>query len=581
MAEFNRTSLDIMDELYAPFKEAQAQKQGLERQAGGAALARELQLRDADTKRQQQLTDAATAHESGLERITHEYDERARIAEDTAARLKKDKLVERRDEAAFLWNKLDKAGVNTGFTITEINNATSGALAAMTAGMHLEVNTLTANKKTRTEILEKLKAFERTDAGKLALQTAIGKPDPIDWEAEGQQSKAYLDDLFGEVTTAVNLQKLVGTVGYEGYRRDKRIQHEALEDTGIMDFMVRSSGDDRVEAAKWLAKLPGFEEQLLQSIKDDWTPGDQRPDKLRTLMEHLDAGDLTQASAYLDREGEAGNQPLIEGITRWAAQDASEAQSRLQIQILSKQGALEKLTSVNRSLADYIQRHPEVEGQAVESFYTNEEWDAFQGRRRAQAVPLEPGDPGFKETAQAVSAADLNALVADEPDEKVEVAPVTPPVTPAPSPTELPMYDTGAAGIRASGFDPEKGVGKGILRGRLEQGVKRLTHTNPTILGGPSMSQELVDYLEKYAPMPVSVHSRSGTRPRWKVQSSLSPEQMGSILDKVREGQIPPPPDINIGQAMEVLAPVLQRFNTIQNTPTLETDPASGFRTTR
>jgi len=66
MAEFNRTALDIMDEIYAPFKEAQAQKRGLERQAGGAALSRQLQLTDAYTKRQQQLTDATTAQDRGL-----------------------------------------------------------------------------------------------------------------------------------------------------------------------------------------------------------------------------------------------------------------------------------------------------------------------------------------------------------------------------------------------------------------------------------------------------------------------------------------------------------------------------------
>lgn len=594
MAEFNRTSLDIMDELYAPFKEAQAQKQGLERQAGGAALSRELQLRDAATKRSQQVLDAQTAHDRGLANITKAAEEQARMQKEASEYRDAENLKERRGQAITLREKLEKAGVYMGVSLEELQNAKSGALMVHLKDLSSEYETFKASKKSSADIIEKLKSLNKHAGGVEMIRGTLGlEPgEPINWEALQDEPQPYLSEILGDATSKHLLLKGKDSWVPRWNTISKQL-HEAMTDVDLFSVASGENAEAQSDFSKWVAQDLKFKDELKGVIKADWdlNPFSSNEQlKYDGIISDLQAGNLDEVINKLRAEGEAASTPLIGAFTNWLAASEAKSAAAINAKIFNKQNAVSNLRSLLDARDKMLVRHPELDTLDDTHYLTNKDYDRLAERNRPDAptpdAPTPDADPGglgslYPDPQQNTQAAPVAPLsdIESEIDSinnitspEVE-APIATPI-PSPPPTSLPMYDTGAAELRERGFNPEAGLGKGMLRGRLEQGVKRFTHTNPTILGGPSMPQELVDYLEKYAPMPVSAHSRSGSRPRWKVQSSLSPEKMGSILDKVQQGLIPPPPNIDIGQIMEVLAPTLRRFNPVEN-PTVPGRSAS------
>ena len=406
---YEQAGIEAVNRLFRPMAEGMETQQQLQRQAAGLGLQRQLQLDDAATKRQQELDDAATtraqqvsdatlAHERGLDRITHQIQETADTAEDTAKKRRAEKLKDDKDEAVAMWNSLSKKGIHTGVSVSEINNASRGELNSILRDLGLESEIVKLNKKPHAELLERLRSIERTDEGKDILQQLWDTADAIDWEEVAKESKSTLADVLGEATIKLNLQKY-GKGPVIEYKNLRVIQHKLMQETGIYDLMMEASPTNE-SAAKAIANDVQFQMGLTQALKDGWMPGDDRPEKANRILDLLQGGQLVAAAQMLDNEGVAGNTPLIEAYTKWAATSQVAQQAKIQDRIFRSQGSIQKLREVNQQLNGLVSRHDWLE-RAVDLTDIPEIMDDLQGMQGGGVNPpvsMEPGDPGFGDT---------------------------------------------------------------------------------------------------------------------------------------------------------------------------------------
>ena len=429
MAERNyeQAGLEAVNRLFRPMEAGMDAQRQLQRQAAGIGLQRQLQLDDAATKRQQTLDDAATvrsqqvsdatlAHERGLDRITHQIEKSAESAEDIAKKRRAETLKDKKDEAATTLNNLLKKGINLGFSVTDINNASLGELNSFMRELDLETEIIKANKKPHAELLERLKSMDRTDEGKEILQEIWGTADAIDWEDVARESKSTLADIFSEANVKLNLRKY-GKGAVLDYKRLKVLQHQLMKETGIYDLIMDGGSPGSTEAAKAIGADTAFQMQLTQAIKDGWMPGDQRPAKAQRILDLLNGGQLMAAAQMLDDEGVAGNAPLVEAYTKWAASSQLAKQAGIQDRIFRSQGSTQKLTEVGRQLNGLVSRHDWLE-RAVDLTDIPEIMNDLQGMQGGGVNPpvsMEPGDPGFGGTnANAGGSANSDMLSSND-----------------------------------------------------------------------------------------------------------------------------------------------------------------------
>ena len=415
---YEQAGIEAVNRLFRPMAEGMETQQQLQRQAAGLGLQRQLQLDDAATKRQQELDDAATtraqqvsdaklAHERGLDRITHQIQETADTAEDTAKKRRAEKLKDDKDEAVAMVNSLAMKNIHAGVSISEINNASRGELNSILRDLGLESEIVKLNKKPHAELLERLRSIERTDEGKDILQQLWGTADAIDWEEVAKESKSTLADVLGEATIKLNLQKY-GKGPVIEYKKLRVIQHKLMQETGIYDLMMEASPTNE-SAAKAIANDVQFQMGLTQALKDGWMPGDDRPEKANRILDLLQGGQLVAAAQMLDNEGVAGNTPLIEAYTKWAATSQVAQQAKIQDRIFRSQGSIQKLREVNQQLNGLVSRHDWLE-RAVDLTDIPEIMNDLQGMQGGGVNPpvsMEPGDPGFGDTGTGAGANNL------------------------------------------------------------------------------------------------------------------------------------------------------------------------------
>ena len=491
MAEFNRTSLDIMDELYAPYKEAQAQKHGLERQAGDAALARGLQLTDAATKRGQQLTDATTAHQRGLDRITHQIESADEVASNQRADLKKEQTKEDRQEVAAIFKNVSKlVGVNVPVTAAEINNATPGELKYFKRILQSEEEVAKANLKTHREVLEKLRAIDED----VLKEVYFGgdeedyKDKVLPWDELELESKSELAEILADATREKAIRKFGPTVK-PLYRRLRKLQIDLMEKSGILDVISNEPNQGSVEAAKAIAGDEKFMVALFSSLQNDnWFAGSNVPDKGKHIIGLLEEGRLQEAALKMESE-EIGSNALVEAMTRWTAKSQSALATKIQDKLIRMQGGGEKLRAVGQELDGLITRHPWLEQSVdVTDLFTAEGFKEYSNRRAAARTPTAPdADPGGlgslypPQNNQAAPVAPLSEIES-EIDRVNNIAPT---VAPAPSPpvaapeVEVPSlgrFDRNGDGTldayeKLLKADEEEGLVSGRAGGALDGGT--------------------------------------------------------------------------------------------------------------
>ena len=576
-----------------------AAQQGLQRRAGEMALRRQTQLDDAATLREQQLADAATLREqkltdaatlrsqqladqktaqaNRLDLLKTELAERDKI-EDQNAKEERDRLfTEKKDEVAASIDFLDKNGIATGYTITDVNTMSRGRLSVAAREINREVEAFNLRKKDQGQLSDELGALARKPENYEVFKEILDLQDTdskvIDASSFKEFSKATLIDMLSEARDKIKIRKF-GPNMIPEYKSLKKMQYSLMEDTGLLDDITNPTGAGSVlgqqgaeEAAKAIANDPEFQIAISAAGMSD--------NDMRAVINNLTLGKLVEAAQMLDDEGDLGNTPLLDAYTRWATTSKTAAAVRVQDKLFRAQGASSRLRAINDQLRGMVQRHPWLE-QAVDTtdIFSSEEFDRIANRQGQRGVA--PTDPPVVEPAVT------EEEVANELGIGAgAVEPIADTPQPAVDYTQSSMYDTGRANVQSRGLNPDTGLGAKIVRDRLTQSVKRLTHTEPTIIGGPSMPEELVEYLQKNLPNKPLPTSRSGRGAPWRRQSNLTPEQLATLIDLVDRGAVPPPPpSLNLDQVRDALAPSFQRFNPTVN-PLMETDPKSGFRITR
>ena len=412
MAERNyeQAGLEAVNRLFRPMEEGMDAQRQLQRQAAGIGLQRQLQMDDAATTRQQTLDDAATvrsqqvsdatlAHERGLDRITHQIQKTADTAEDTAKKRRLEKLKDDRDEAVALNYNLDKKGIYSGYSTSQINNASRGELNTILHDLGLESEIVKLNKKPHAELMERLKSIERTDEGRDILMQVFDTADALDWGEAAKESKTTLADVLGEANLKINLQKY-GKGPVIEYKNLRVVQHRLMKDTGIYDLMMAPANSTSEDAAKAIGNDTQFKMGLTEAIKDGWMPGDDRPEKANRILDLLQGGKLMEAAQMLDNEGVAGNTPLVEAYAKWASSSALAKQAGIQDRIFRSQNSVQKLREVNQQLNGLVSRHDWLE-RAVDLTDIKEIMTDLQGMQRGGGMqgrgvtPMEPGDLGY------------------------------------------------------------------------------------------------------------------------------------------------------------------------------------------
>ena len=384
-----------------------AAQQGLQRRAGELALKRQTQLDDAATLRDQQLTDAATLREqkltdaatlrtqqladqetaqaNRLEQITTQLSETDKI-NDQNAKEERDRLfAEKKDEVAANIDFLSKNGIYTGYTITDVNKMSQGRLSVAAREVNREVEAFNLRKKSQTQLIDELSALARKSDNYEIFKEILDLQDTdskvIDTNSFKEFSKATLEDMLSEARDKVETRKF-GPNMIPEYKSLKKMQYKLLEDTGLLDDITNPAGvrsalgtQGAMEAAKAIAEDTQF---IVALTAAGMSENDQR-----AVINNLALGKLAEAARMLDDEGELGNTPLVDALTRWSDAGKTAAAVRVQDKLFRAQGASSKLRAINDQLRGMVQRHPWLE-QAVDmtDIFSSEEFDRIANRQR-------------------------------------------------------------------------------------------------------------------------------------------------------------------------------------------------------
>ena len=391
MANYEQAGIEAVNRLWQPMSEGLDTQHQLQRQAAGVDLQRRLQLADAATKRDQELVDASTkrdqelvdartkrtqqlddaklAHTRGLDRITHqltkadEIDDADKVA-DRARQLKED-----REEIAASVERLRGDGIDLGITIADVQKATPGRLRSFARDLNMELEIIKLNKKDRYANLDKLTSLAKKPENAEVFKEVLGLGDEdldtIDTSEFSEYSNATIVDMLAEASLKIKVRKFGPSIVPE-FKRLKRIQHRLHEETGIMDAM--RSGEPQKPLTDLIIADPLFQNALGSSGLSDT--------ERQTLINRLTAGDLQGASEYLNEEGEMGNTPLTDALTRAMAKQQATSAMGVQGVLFEQQGAGAKLRAINEQLRDMVQRHPWIEETVdVTDIFSSKEFD--------------------------------------------------------------------------------------------------------------------------------------------------------------------------------------------------------------
>ena len=404
---YEQAGIEAVNRLFKPMAAGMAAQQGLQRRAGEMALRRQTQLDDASTLRDQQLTDAATlreqkltdadtlrtqqladqetAQQNRLEQITTELSERDKI-NDQNLKEERDRLfAEKKDEVAGSIDFLDKNGIATGYTITDVNTMSQGRLSVAAREINREVEAFNLRKKDQGQLSDELGALARKPENYEVFKEILDLQDTdskvIDASSFKEFSKATLIDMLSEARDKIKIRKF-GPNMIPEYKSLKKKQYKLMEDTGLLDDITNPAGvrsalgtQGAMEAAKAIAEDTQF---IVALTAAGMSENDQR-----AVINNLALGKLAEAARMLDDEGELGNTPLVDALTRWSDAGKTAAAVRVQDKLFRAQGASSKLRAINDQLRGMVQRHPWLE-QAVDmtDIFPSEEFDRIANRQR-------------------------------------------------------------------------------------------------------------------------------------------------------------------------------------------------------
>ena len=335
MAEFNRTALDMMDELYAPYKESAAQGRQLQRSAAGLELQRRTQVADTEAKWGHEkagtmakwVQDAEVAKQLQADRqsnITLVAEEQQRVEDEAKEATRLRILEEDREDVMNLFNaqydkdRILKVGhLDTGITADQIAKGKSKSLHRFHTLLKEQAGVARDRMKDRNTLVNEIAGMMRTSDGAKIVDNILDGETLVNLRSDDytREDLAVILHEIVTVNTVAENKPILETVKNLKQERD-RLYTEKDEKTGesLQDILMDNNEPAWDSAAIALGRDPTLEGRLESE-------GGLDADEARRVMAFLKEGrgdDFNAINQAMRAAGdEEGQQVLHDALKAW------------------------------------------------------------------------------------------------------------------------------------------------------------------------------------------------------------------------------------------------------------------------
>ena len=397
MAEFNRTALDMMDELYAPYKESAAQGRQLQRSSAGLELQRRTQVADTEAKWAHEKAgtmakwaqDAEVAKQLQADRqsnITLELEERQRIQDETKKAERERMRQELEDDYARMWHETRNSTkeivdgrehvryeVKQGFLddgVTEGSwvGAPSSTLTRWGASLLEQKNTVKVMNLDRNSIIEKIHALARTPEQQIMVEEILDGVKLSDLR-NPEWSKQELEELYGDIATMnhiVENPQILSEHGKLIRRRARLFNQTPLEE------ILKDQNNASVSAlASGLASSQSLRMRLLSDEEGDLSKTEV--DRIMAMLSESEnpVQGLNDAMNYVSSRDEAG-MVFNDEMMKWAEKNASGLATGIMARMQDYKLQMEEIQRINETVKSNLDIYPWLKGVPSTHFYNEE-----------------------------------------------------------------------------------------------------------------------------------------------------------------------------------------------------------------
>ncbi len=491
MAEFNRDSLDIMDEVTSPLQKALDNRMALERDAAKLELNRRTQVGDQNIRRQQQLADANLKREQFLadaNRVRGQQVEdrdlaRSQVVEDASTKRQQfekdrtygekredfltadtrtydkkvlddqrryDKTVlgeqrtfektkaddakkEREDETRsglFATKKrINALGIDIGVTEEEIQNAKGSSLEDLRFRFKQQENEYVLELKGIRALEDEVRKVMKPKDQQLLFDAAS---DALGTEITNinelmDLSKQELVSILADYKTDKEIQTNPGARSQ--FAKLMQQQEDIYNASGIQDLMF--SRDSRLREGN-VAAFKAIADST--NMLADLQAAGMNDDDISDIRANLKANNIQGA---FERAGEEATSAIVDAYTKWGATSEKAETLKMQVSIMEAKAKMDALPTVQRGIDNLTKQFPWLWTLAPQEYLSNDQLK--YAATKAQQLGITGGD-----TVQF-------GPMSDRPVFSTQALP-----------NQLPVNQSGARGI-GPGVDPSivKDIGAG------------------------------------------------------------------------------------------------------------------------
>ena len=417
MAEFNRTALDMMDELYAPYKEAADQGRQLQRSAAGLELQRRTQVADTEAKWAHEKAgtmakwaqDAEVARQLQADRrsnIKLELEERQRIQDESKAAERERMRQELEDDYARMWHEIRNSTkevvdgrehvryeVKQGFLDDGVIEgswvgAPKSTLTRWAASLLEQKNTVKVMNLERNAIIEKIHALARTPEQQIMVEEILDGVKLSDLR-NPEWSKQELAELHGDIATMnhiVENPQILSEHGKLVRRRARLFNQTPLEE------LLKDQNNASVSAlAAGLASSQSLRMRLLSDEE-----GELGKDDVERIMTMLGQSEnpvqgLNDAMNYVASRDEAG-MVFNDEMMKWAEKNASGLARGIMVRMQDYKLQMEEIQRINDTIKSNLDIYPWLKGVPSTHFYNEEIMSEMDAAQPAAIDALAPNE---------------------------------------------------------------------------------------------------------------------------------------------------------------------------------------------
>ena len=444
MAEFNRDSLDIMDEVTSPLQKALDNRMALERDAAKLELNRRTQVGDQNIRRQQQLDDANLKREQFLadaNRVRGQQVEdrdlaRSQVVEDAATKRQQfekdrtygekredfltadtrtyDKKVlddQRRynktvldEQRTFEKTKADNAkkeredetrsglfatkkrinalGIDIGVTEEEIQNAKGSSLEDLRFRFKQQENEYVLELKGIRALEDEVRKVMKPKDQQLLFDAAS---DALGTEITNinelmDLSKQELVSILADYKTDKEIQTNPGARSQ--FAKLMQQQEDIYNASGIQDLMF--SRDSRLREGN-VAAFKAIADYV--DMLADLQAAGMNDDDISDIRANLKANNIQGA---FERAGEEATSAIVDAYTKWGATSQAAETLKMQVSIMEAKAKMDALPTVQRGIDTLTKQFPWLWTLAPQEYLSNDQLK--YAATKAQQLGITGGD---------------------------------------------------------------------------------------------------------------------------------------------------------------------------------------------